>query len=172
MLVNFYLTEESATSFPNYSEILKNSSGKKPKENYPSGPNSDTKPIKLSVKPQLPGNPLSPVQINPLLSEPSSARNFAERPGEKQETRSFTANTQQKSNISNPSHPHTTKNASLSNLKEPISILSLLGSQNYVPLDINNVNTTFEKYDTPKVASKSMTEIRSYAANTNQGIVR
>ena len=81
-------------------------------------------------------------------------------------------------NISNSLNiPHSAKNGRTSlsaNFKsnEPISILSLLGSQNYVPLDINNLNLTFNKYDQPKTSSKSLTDIRAYAANTNQGIVR
>jgi len=70
--------------------------------------------------------------------------------------------------------PNTTKNKSLQLLKsnEPVSILSLLGSQNYVPLHINNLNENFEKNSQPKISTKTMSEIKAYAANTNQGIVR
>jgi hypothetical protein len=50
--------------------------------------------------------------------------------------------------------------------------MSLLGSQNYVPLSIDNLKVKFDKYDNSKISSKTLNEIRAYAANTNQGIVR
>lgn len=75
-------------------------------------------------------------------------------------------------------NPNTTKNndnSSKSNLfstNEPIDIMALLGSQNYVPLSLSVLQSSFDKYDNPKISTKSMTEIKSYAANTNQGVVR
>lgn len=85
-----------------------------------------------------------------------------------------------KNNLISPTKqiPQTTKNTNAPSLKNntvnngPVSILSLLCAQNYVPLDINNLNAQFNKYDSPRISSRSLTEIRAYAANTNQGIVR
>lgn len=106
-------------------------------------------------------NESKPIKISNMKPEPVSSRPI-EKPN-------------QLGNITT-NIPNTTKNSSnplATSLKnEPISILSLLGSQNYVPLDINNLNLIFNKYDEPKVSSKNLTDIRAYAANTNQGIVR
>jgi hypothetical protein len=55
---------------------------------------------------------------------------------------------------------------------EVINVMSLLGAQNNSPITIKNLNAAIPNYDPSKYSVKSMSVIKSYAANTHQGIVR
>lgn len=167
MFIIFYLIKESQTSFPNYSELIKQ--GKIGKENNIMGSlgnnGSASKPVKLSAKHSGSinlDNDNTKIDRLDKGEKPSMNKNL--------EVNAMSSTTN--SNIA----PNTTKNINAPTLKnnkdEPISIMSLLGAQNYVPLDVNHINVKFDKYDQPKVSSKTLTDIRAYAANTNQGIVR
>jgi len=50
--------------------------------------------------------------------------------------------------------------------------MRLLCEQNFLPLNLKHLNTYYDKFEPPKISTKSMTEIKSYAANTHQGIIR
>ncbi len=116
----------------------------------------DSRPIKISVK-----------SNHPTIST-------SEYPSTRISLDKGIENDRPNSSSKKVANPRTTKNGNAPslNINEPISIMSLLGSQNYVPLDITNLNTTFDKYDQPKISSRILTDIKAYAANTNQGIVR
>ena len=58
------------------------------------------------------------------------------------------------------------------NPDEPLSIMSLLGAQNNVPLSIDTLFTKVHDYEDSKCSSKSLPLVRAYAANTHQGVVR
>jgi hypothetical protein len=55
---------------------------------------------------------------------------------------------------------------------EVINVMSLLGAQNNSPISTKNLNAAIPNYDPSKYSVKSMSVIKSYAANTHQGIVR
>lgn len=55
---------------------------------------------------------------------------------------------------------------------EVINVMSLLGAQNNSPITTKNLNAAIPNYDASKYSVKSMSVIKSYAANTHQGIVR
>ena len=55
---------------------------------------------------------------------------------------------------------------------EIINVADLLGAQNNVPISINNLNVHFQNYESPKCSVKSLTTVKAYSANTNQGIIR
>jgi hypothetical protein len=61
-------------------------------------------------------------------------------------------------------------NSSKSN--EPIDIMSLLSNQNYVPLSLSCLNIQYPYYDSTKSSTKQIHQIKGYAANTYQGLVR
>jgi hypothetical protein len=55
---------------------------------------------------------------------------------------------------------------------EVINVMSLLGSQNNVPISLKNLNASIPNYEISKFSVKSMPVIKAYAANTHQGIIR
>jgi hypothetical protein len=88
-------------------------------------------------------------------------------------------NSNQSNNINNQNN-HTSN--SYSNLYSPksddnknietINVADLLGAQNNVPITINNLYANFPGYEAPKCSVKSLTTVKAYSANTNQGIIR
>jgi hypothetical protein len=58
------------------------------------------------------------------------------------------------------------------NSNSPLSVMSLLGSQNNTPITLKNLNAAIPNYETSKSSTKSMTVLKAYAANTHQGIIR
>jgi hypothetical protein len=65
----------------------------------------------------------------------------------------------------------TSRNTKMPNIFNPISITSLLNYQ-HVPLDTNIIKTDYKNYEKSKSSTKANNLIRSYAANTYQGILR
>jgi len=55
---------------------------------------------------------------------------------------------------------------------ETINVADLLGAQNNLPISISNLNANFPNYEGPKCSVKSLTTVKAYSANTNQGIIR
>lgn len=92
------------------------------------------------------------------------------------------------SNINTKLSPYSTRNNSItpstlvnlakkenetdSNGVEVINVMSLLGTQNSVPITLKNLNANIPNYETSKYSLKSMSVIKAYAANTHQGIIR
>jgi hypothetical protein len=54
----------------------------------------------------------------------------------------------------------------------PLNITDLIKDQNYVPLSKNILNLNFDKYESTRYSTKSLNLIKSFAANTHQGVVR
>jgi hypothetical protein len=65
----------------------------------------------------------------------------------------------------------TSRNAKMPSIYNPISITSLLNYQ-YLPLDTNVIKTEYKNYEKSKSSTKANSLIKSYAANTYQGILR
>jgi hypothetical protein len=55
---------------------------------------------------------------------------------------------------------------------ELVNVMSLLGSQNTQPLSIKNLYANINEYEPSKYSAKSLSVVKSYAANTHQGIIR
>ena len=55
---------------------------------------------------------------------------------------------------------------------ESVEIMSLLSNQNYVPLSISTLDMYFANYESTKSSTKQINQLKGYAANTNQGIIR
>ena len=66
--------------------------------------------------------------------------------------------------------PISTKNFNSHSL-DTINITTLL-SQNNVPISISNLYEPFDQFEPSKHSIKSLSKIRSYSANTHQGIIR
>lgn len=56
--------------------------------------------------------------------------------------------------------------------RDSINIMNLIANENYVPLSVKNLNLNFPNYNPSKYSTKSMSNVKAYAANTYQGIVR
>lgn len=54
----------------------------------------------------------------------------------------------------------------------PLNITDLIKDQNYVPISKDFISLNFEKYENTRYSSKSLNLIKSFAANTHQGVVR
>jgi hypothetical protein len=66
---------------------------------------------------------------------------------------------------------YSTKNVINFNNKN-IDIMNILQNGQNQPISINNLKSQFPNYEDSKFANKSFGIIRSYAANTYQGIIR
>lgn len=65
----------------------------------------------------------------------------------------------------------TSRNSKMPNIYNPISITSLLNYQ-HIPLDTNTIKTDYKNYEKSKSSTRANGLIRSYGANTYQGILR
>jgi hypothetical protein len=65
----------------------------------------------------------------------------------------------------------TSRNTKMPSIYNPISITSLLNYQ-HLPLDTNSIKTEYKNYEKSKSSTKANNLIKSYAANTYQGILR
>lgn len=54
----------------------------------------------------------------------------------------------------------------------PLNITDLIKDQNFCNLNKNILNLNFEKYESTRYSTKSLNLIKSFAANTHQGVVR
>lgn len=57
-------------------------------------------------------------------------------------------------------------------IDNPLNITDLIKEQNYVPLSKDVLKNEFEKYESARHSAKSLTIVKSFAANTHQGTVR
>ena len=71
-------------------------------------------------------------------------------------------------------HSQSTRSNVVSKASQPeaINIMTLLSNQNSMPINISTLKATFPNYDPAKTSLKSLSSIRGYGVNTNQGIVR
>jgi hypothetical protein len=70
-----------------------------------------------------------------------------------------------------PNFPDSTKNTNTNNI-DMISISTLLSQHNNIPVTLSNLKQQFDQYEPAKHSIKSLQNIRSYSANTHQGIIR
>jgi hypothetical protein len=97
-------------------------------------------------------------------------------------TRNSNLNTNTYGNLHSTGNSHSTKKENNNNEyssgnfnengQEMINVMSLLGSQNNIPITIKNLQANIPNYDNSKFSVKSMSVIKAYAANTHQGIIR
>jgi hypothetical protein len=71
----------------------------------------------------------------------------------------------------NHNYPASTKNANSNNV-DMINISTLLSQNNNIPISLANLKQQFDQYEPAKHSLKSLQNIRSYSANTHQGIIR
>jgi hypothetical protein len=72
-----------------------------------------------------------------------------------------------------PEQVTTTKqNGSNPTIDTPLSITDIIKDQNFVPISKDFISLSFEKYENTRYSSKSLNLIKSFAANTHQGVVR
>lgn len=85
-------------------------------------------------------------------------------------------NTGKDYNISNKNSQLQEKNNLNGNPKvsidTPLNITDLIKDQNYLPLDKGDLKKPFEKYEPARHSGKSLSVVKSFAANTHQGTVR
>ena len=127
------------------------------------GPNKGSKIIKLSplsntnkTSEKLEDSKYSNSQNNNKFNKTSNEKFIASN----NQNLNNNLNNNSTSKISTPS---TTKN-------QPVSIMSLFASN--LPLDIKHLTSSFQYYDSSKYSAKSLGVVKSYSANTHQGIVR
>lgn len=66
----------------------------------------------------------------------------------------------------------TKQNGSNPTIDTPLNITDLIKNQNFVPISNEFIYLNFEKYENTRYSSKSLNLIKSFAANTHQGVVR
>lgn len=59
-----------------------------------------------------------------------------------------------------------------SKIAETLDVMSLLCNQNYVPLSLSTLQIYFANYESTKCSTKQIKQLKGYAANTNQGLIR
>lgn len=64
------------------------------------------------------------------------------------------------------------KHQPITNGKEELCIMEMIRLKNFVPISRNVAKINFEKYEATKHSSKSINQIKSFAVNTHQGVVR
>lgn len=95
--------------------------------------------------------------LSPIHSSTNSGTNFAEP---------ISARNSSQYTCFNKANYNSTKQES-----NTINVMSLLSSQ-HIPLTLNTLKQSFAGYETSKFSSKSIGNIKAYAANTHQGTVR
>lgn len=64
------------------------------------------------------------------------------------------------------------QNGSNPTIDTPLNITDIIKDQNFVPISKDFLSMNFEKYENTRYSSKSLNLIKSFAANTHQGVVR
>lgn len=110
-----------------------------------------------------------PVLNNILNSNKlSSSPNI--KAGHSNNTNSNNKSFNNKNNLDNGKNNENGKNSHT--IDTPLSITDLINERNYIPLSKDTLSFSIDKYENTRYSNKSLNLIKSFAANTHQGVVR
>lgn len=81
-------------------------------------------------------------------------------------------NNDSKNNSNQQERSNLNGNPTKVSIDTPLNITDLIRDQNYAPLDKSFLKKSFEKYEPARHSGKSLSVVKSFAANTHQGTVR